>query len=342
MLSLQYLHPPRLHQDGIFPPTPLLHQAGSSLYQPLHHQSGYPFHPEDFRMFFSSIHPTTTRWPLSLLRWGVAKPSQVYFGGRIRGMSAMKTEEEVGSLIEYEFRVINLGKPLKSFGTASLNIQWPKESSVGKWLLYLMKINTKGLQLVTCSPEREINPLRLSEESTSTRRKRELEERRPSDGSKVSLFTDKRKHKILSCSGDARCVEMKCPLQGLDSTAVIVLKSRLWNSTFLEDYASYNYLDIIVKASISLDVSANNIVLKNAETQVRLTVFPETTATPFGGVPWWIILVAVLAGILMLALLVLLLWKCGFFKRTKKDEYDAAIHKAEIHTQPSDKLSTEA
>ncbi|XDV31478.1 hypothetical protein PO909_034142 [Leuciscus waleckii] len=264
---------------------------------------------------------------------GVAKPSQVYFGGRIRGMSAMKTEEEVGSLIEYEFRVINLGKPLKSFGTASLNIQWPKESSVGKWLLYLMKINTKGLQLVTCSPEREINPLRLSEESTSTRRKRELEERRPSDGSKVSLFTDKRKHKILSCSGDARCVEMKCPLQGLDSTAVIVLKSRLWNSTFLEDYASYNYLDIIVKASISLDVSANNIVLKNAETQVRLTVFPETTATPFGGVPWWIILVAVLAGILMLALLVLLLWKCGFFKRSKYEDSVPKYHAVRIRKE---------
>ncbi|XP_058643970.1 integrin alpha-6 isoform X3 [Onychostoma macrolepis] len=272
---------------------------------------------------------------------GVAKPSQVYFGGEVKGMSAMKTEEEVGSLVEYEFRVINLGKPLKSFGTASLNIQWPKESSVGKWLLYLMKINTKDLQLVTCSPEREINPLRLSE-STSTRRKRELEERKPSEGSKTSLFPDKRKHKILSCSGDARCVEIKCPLQGLDSTAVIILKSRLWNSTFLEDYVSYNYLDIIVKASISLDVSAKNIVLKNPQTQVRLTVFPETTVTPFGGVPWWIILVAVLAGILMLALLVLLLWKCGFFKRAQKDEYDAAFHKAEIHTQPSDKQSTEA
>lgn len=273
---------------------------------------------------------------------GIAKPSQVYFGGEVRGMSAMKTEEEVGNLVEYEFRVINLGKPMKSFGTASLNIQWPKESSLGKWLLYLMKINTKDLQLVTCSPEREINPLRLSEESTSTRRKRELEGRKPSEGSKTSLLPDKRKHKILSCSGDARCVEIKCPLQGLDSTAVIILKSRLWNSTFLEDYVSYNYLDIIVKASISLDVSAKNIVLRNPETQVRLTVFPETTVTPFGGVPWWIILVAVLAGILMLALLVLLLWKCGFFKRAQKDEYDAAFHKAEIHTQPSDKKSTEA
>ncbi|KTF92491.1 hypothetical protein cypCar_00029047 [Cyprinus carpio] len=235
---------------------------------------------------------------------GVAKPSQVYFGGEVRGMSAMKTEEEVGSLVEYEFRVINLGKPLKSFGTASLNIQWPKESSVGKWLLYLMKINTRDLQLVTCSPEREINPLRLSEDSTSTRRKRELEERKPSEGSKTSLIPDKRKHKIL-------------------------------------DYVSYSYLDIIVKASISLDASAKNIVLKKPETQVRLTVFPETAVTPFGGVPWWIILVAVLAGILMLALLVLLLWKCGFFKRTQKDEYDAAFHKAEIHAQPSDKQSTE-
>ncbi|TRY90453.1 hypothetical protein DNTS_011814 [Danionella cerebrum] len=273
---------------------------------------------------------------------GVAKPSQVYFGGAIKGMSAMKSEAEVGSSIDYEFKVINLGKPLKSFGTASLSIQWPKENAVGKWLLYLVKIHTKGLESVRCSPEREINPLKLSEESRSTRKKRELEERRPPEPTKTSLFTDKRKHKILSCSGDTRCVEIRCPLQGLDSTAVFVLKSRLWNSTFLEDYTSYNYLDIIVRASISLDVSAKNIVLKNPETQVRLTVFPETMVAPFGGVPWWIILVAVLAGILMLALLVLLLWKCGFFKRAQKDEFDAAFHKAEIHAQPSDKHSTEA
>lgn len=35
-----------------------------------------------------------------------------------------------------------------------------------------------------------------------------------------------------------------------------------------QDYVSYNYLDIIVKASISLDVSAKNIVLKKPEAQV--------------------------------------------------------------------------
>ncbi|TSM68891.1 Integrin alpha-6 [Bagarius yarrelli] len=192
----------------------------------------------------------------------VAKPSQVYFGGNVRGESAMKSEEEVGSLIEYEFRVMNLGKPLKSYGTAFINIQWPKESAVGKWLLYLVKVTSKGLEQITCLPENEINP------------------------------------------------------NGL-----------------IEDYASYNYLDLIVKASISLDVSAKNIVLKNPETQVRLTIFPENTVAQYGGVPWWIILVAVLAGILMLALLVLLLWKCGFFKRSKYDDSIPKYHAVRIRKE---------
>ncbi|XP_036422151.1 integrin alpha-6 isoform X1 [Colossoma macropomum] len=264
---------------------------------------------------------------------GVAKPSQVYFGGDVRGESAMKSEEEAGSLIEYEFRVINLGKPLKSFGTAFLNIQWPKESAVGKWLLYLVKISSKELEEITCSPESEINPLGLTEGSTLSRQKREIEESRLSEGNKISLFTERRKYKSLSCFGEARCVEIKCPLLNLDSSADIILRSRLWNSTFLEDYATYNYLDLIVKASISLDVSAKNIVLKNPETQVRLTVFPEYTVSHYGGVPWWIILVAVLAGILMLALLVLILWKCGFFKRSKNDDSVPKYHAVRIRKE---------
>uniref|UniRef100_A0A8C7HSH3 Integrin subunit alpha 6 n=1 Tax=Oncorhynchus kisutch TaxID=8019 RepID=A0A8C7HSH3_ONCKI len=252
---------------------------------------------------------------------GVARPSQVYFGGNVQGESAIKTEEEIGSLIDYEFRIINLGKPLKSFGTASLNIQWPKENVDGKWLLYLVKISTTGLEEIPCSPETEINSLKHIQ---------------------FEILTCD--HKILMCGNgyDSRCVVIKCPLLGLDSSAVISLRSRLWNATFLENYASLNYLDIIVKASISLDAPAKNMVLRNAETQVRVTVFPEKAVAQFGGVPWWIILVAVLAGILMLALLVFLLWKCGFFKRAP--QYDAAYHKAQIHVQPSDKeeLTTEA
>lgn len=266
---------------------------------------------------------------------GVAKPSQVYFGGTVVGEQAMKSEDEVGSLIEYEFRVINLGKPLKNLGTATLNIQWPKEISNGKWLLYLMKVESKGLEQVVCEPHNEINFLKLKE-SHNSRKKRELPEKQIDDSRTFSLFSE-RKYQTLNCSVNVRCVNIRCPLRGLDSKASLVLRSRLWNSTFLEEYSKLNYLDILVRASIDVTAAAQNIKLPHAGTQVRVTVFPSKTVAQYSGIAWWIILLAVLAGILMLALLVFLLWKCGFFKRNKKDHYDATYHKAEIHTQPSDK-----
>uniref|UniRef100_A0A8C7P9Q6 Integrin, alpha 6b n=1 Tax=Oncorhynchus mykiss TaxID=8022 RepID=A0A8C7P9Q6_ONCMY len=244
---------------------------------------------------------------LQLSLTGVAKPSQVYFTGEVKGESDMKSEGDIGSPIEYEFRVINLGKPLKTYGTASLIINWPKETMEGKWILYLVKMDSQGLEPTTCSPEREINPLPVKEVSNSRRRRAVGETDKP-EGT-IALLTDKRKYTTLSCEDGAKCVEIHCSLQGLDSNAVILLRSRLWNSTFLEEYSKLNYLDVIVKASLRVDGAAKNMVLRNAETQVRVTVFPERRVAQYGGLPWWIILVAILLGLLLLGLLVFLLWK---------------------------------
>ncbi|XP_048095453.1 integrin alpha-6 isoform X1 [Alosa alosa] len=266
---------------------------------------------------------------------GVPKTPQVYFGGDVKGESAMTSVEDIGSSIEYEFRIANRGRPLKSFGTASLNIQWPKESSVGKWLLYLVDIETEGLDQITCSPNAEVNPLGFPKESKPSRQKRAVEERKTREGGGLSsLFAEKRKYKTLTCNNGVKCVEIKCPLQGLDNTAVIRLRSRLWNSTFLEDYTTLSYLDLIFKASLSLDVSTQNIILRDAETEMKITVFPEKTVALYSGVPWWIILVAVLAGILMLALLVFLLWKCGFFKHAKYEDTVPRYHAVRIRKAP--------
>eukprot|EP00072_Mus_musculus_P058496 XP_011237611.1 PREDICTED: integrin alpha-6 isoform X2 [Mus musculus] len=262
---------------------------------------------------------------------GVAKPSQVYFGGTVVGEQAMKSEDEVGSLIEYEFRVINLGKPLKNLGTATLNIQWPKEISNGKWLLYLMKVESKGLEQIVCEPHNEINYLKLKE-SHNSRKKRELPEKQIDDSRKFSLFPE-RKYQTLNCSVNVRCVNIRCPLRGLDSKASLVLRSRLWNSTFLEEYSKLNYLDILLRASIDVTAAAQNIKLPHAGTQVRVTVFPSKTVAQYSGVAWWIILLAVLAGILMLALLVFLLWKCGFFKRSRYDDSIPRYHAVRIRKE---------
>ncbi|ETE65497.1 Integrin alpha-6, partial [Ophiophagus hannah] len=265
---------------------------------------------------------------------GVAKPSQVYFGGNIIGESAMKSEHEIGSLIEYEFRITNLGKPLKTFGTAFLEIMWPKELRGGKWLLYLVSIHSKELGELQCSPQNEINLLKV-QRSQNARIKREVAEKQTEGSQSFSLFRE-RKYKTLECNEEANCVNITCSLQGLDSKAVVVLRSRLWNSTFLEEFYKMSYLDIFVRARIGIS-AADNVKLANEATTVRVNVFPTKTVALYKEVPWWIILVAILAGLLMLALLVFLLWKCGFFKRDKKDHFDATYHKAEIHAQPSDK-----
>uniref|UniRef100_A0A8C1GTU9 Integrin, alpha 6b n=1 Tax=Cyprinus carpio TaxID=7962 RepID=A0A8C1GTU9_CYPCA len=260
----------------------------------------------------------TVKIQLLLSLSGIAKPSQVYFTGEVKGESAMKLATDVGSPIDYEFRVTNLGKPLKSFGTASMVIQWPKHNSQGKWLLYLMKMTSSGLDSFSCTNQNEVNKLGLKEPSES-RTKREIGETPAKEGT-ASLFTDKRKYIVLSCEDGAECITFRCPLAGMDSNAVISLRAYLWNSTFLEDYAKLNYIDIIVKASLDFKSSATNIQLKNEPALVRVTVFPEHRVAQYGGMPWWVLLVAILLGLLLLGLLVFLLWKCGFFKRSKYDD----------------------
>ncbi|KAJ8349883.1 hypothetical protein SKAU_G00250130 [Synaphobranchus kaupii] len=138
-----------------------------------------------------------------------------------------------------------------------------------------------------------------------------------------------------TCSNEARCVEIRCPLQALDSSAAISLRFRLWNNTFAEDYANWDYLNIVVKAFLRLDATAQNKVLRNSETKVIVAVFPEMLFLHYGRALWWIVLLGILAGLLMLALLVVLLWKCGFFSIAKEDQHTEACEKAKIHSPAS-------
>ncbi|KAL2087505.1 hypothetical protein ACEWY4_016333 [Coilia grayii] len=247
---------------------------------------------------------------------GVARPSQVYFSeGSGKGESAMSTESEIGSLIEYEFRIINLGKPLENYGRASLTIHWPKENHNGKYLLYLMSV-TSSLKGQTCTNTDAINPRGIKEEP-SARGKREIASAVGDEGT-ISARTD-RKNKTLSCTDGAKCMDIKCPLLGMISDADIRLKARLWNATFSEDYKDLNYLNILVKATLSLDRKSANYHLKNTEATASVTVFPERRMAQYSGLPWWIILVAILLGLLLLGLLIFLLWKCGFFGNKDDD-----------------------
>ncbi|XP_037703062.1 integrin alpha-7 isoform X3 [Choloepus didactylus] len=278
------------------------------------------------------LHPVSARarvfieLPLSIT--GVATPQQLFFSGVVRGERAMRSERDVGSKVKYEVTVSNQGQSLNTLGSAFLNIMWPHEIANGKWLLYPMRVELEGGQgpgkKGLCSPRPNI--LRLDMDSRD-RRRRELEQpeqQEPPEQLEPSTSwwpvssAEKKKNITLDCArGTANCVVFSCPLYSFDRAAVLHVWGRLWNSTFLEEYSAVKSLEVIVQANITVKSSIKNLLLRDASTVIPVMVYLDPVAVVAEGVPWWVILLAVLAGLLVLALLVLLMWKMGFFKRAR-------------------------
>ncbi|XP_040136447.2 integrin alpha-7 isoform X10 [Ictidomys tridecemlineatus] len=297
------------------------------------------------------LHPVSARarvfieLPLSIA--GVAVPQQLFFSGVVRGESAMRSERDVGSKVKYEVTVSNQGQSLNTLGSAFLNIMWPHEIANGKWLLYPMRVELEGGQgpgqKGLCSPRPNI--LRLDVDSRD-RRRRELEQLEQQEPREQLAPTtswwpvssaEKKKNVTLDCArGTANCVVFSCPLYSFDRAAVLHVWGRLWNSTFLEEYSAVKSLEVIVRANITVKSSIKNLLLKDASTVIPVMVYLDPMAVVAEGVPWWVILLAVLAGLLVLALLVLLLWKCGFFHRSSQSSsFPTNYHRAHLAVQPS-------
>ncbi|KAI1899993.1 hypothetical protein AGOR_G00067640 [Albula goreensis] len=282
--------------------------------------------------------------PLSV--GGSANPHQLFFSGTVKGESAMKTVEEVGSAVEYTFQVNNPGKPLQSFGSAFLNIMWPHELANGKWLLYPTGFKFEGHPHTHCVT---VNPLGLHHGNHThpahlkARRKGRshlTEEGQVMTKSSIDRTTpavaasERRKSLQLDCLlGSARCTLFQCPLHGFSGSAHLKIQARLWNSTFLEEFPSVSALELIVRANITVKSSIKHLVLGNAASQVSVTIYPEHALTDQSWIPWWIILIAVLAGNLVLALLVCILWKCGFFQRAQYKDTVPQYHAVKIPRQ---------
>ncbi|KAM3846131.1 integrin alpha-7 isoform 2-T2 [Vipera latastei] len=273
--------------------------------------------------------------PLSIT--GLPEPKQLFFSGVVRGESAMKKESDVGSPVSFTVMVSNRGQSLSTLGSAFLYLMWPYEISNGKWLLYPLKMEllSHSQQRSTCTPNP--NPLGLAlEPPPQGRKKRETEQTEMSSPSLT--YWKGRKNATLDCVlGTARCLLYKCPLYSFDRSAVLTIWARLWNSTFLEEFAHMKSVEVIVRANISVSSAIRNLVLRDATTQIPVTVYLDPVVALTRGVPWWIILIAVLAGILVLGLLVSILWKCGFFKRTSQvSKYSTNYYRARLAMQPSD------
>ncbi|KAM9837635.1 integrin alpha-3b [Aulostomus maculatus] len=274
---------------------------------------------------------------------------QTKFGGTVMGESAMVNTSDVGSLVEFTFNVNMRGQPLGDLGTLAVEFEWPFEVANGKWLLYLTKIVTTGESETECTPPGNVvNLLNLTlSESGSKRVKRQIRVDDHDDSTqpqiikpqaKITLLTPRKESYLLECSkGTARCVTFTCPLLNMTNSAKIYVRSRLWNSTMLEDYP--NSLWVKVKGQVTLKLITDKPTIKMDSQTTEFSVDIEPTAgveIPYE-LPLWIIISAAVAGILLLGIIILILWKCGFFQRASRREmYEAKAQKAEMKIQPSE------
>ncbi|XP_029913611.1 integrin alpha-3-like [Myripristis murdjan] len=272
----------------------------------------------------------------------IEQPGHAYFSGHVIGESAVRSTSDIGSPLNFTFQVDVIGKPLGHLGSLEVEFDWPWEVANGKWLLYLTEILLDGTSEPRCVPPGNIvNPLNLKL-AEQLRRRRSLEvkeeEQRGETPAAISLQGPRRRSFTLDCvHGAARCVKFICPLVNMNNSATLRVRARLWESTMTEDYREAWSVTVQGRATLKLLTDKRAIKMTTQSTEFMLDVRPEQAEELDAGAPLWIIVLSALAGVLLLAAICLLLWKCGFFRRAStRETYEAKTQKAERRSQPSE------
>ncbi|XP_045133260.1 integrin alpha-PS2-like isoform X4 [Portunus trituberculatus] len=144
----------------------------------------------------------------------------------------------------------------------------------------------------------------------------------------------------ISNCGMTHCIRIRCtagPLEEQDIVFVYV-RSRLVLAT-LQEASLYPYDDVSISSRMvarvtSLPYGVNPRDLEVKTKDVTTPVSPAKSLDEAPAVPWWVIILAVLAGILILLLIILILWKCGYFKRHRPEQSGNAADDAQPLNPP--------
>lgn len=132
----------------------------------------------------------------------------------------------------------------------------------------------------------------------------------------MTLRPDDVKRGAIPDCGACKLATLTCSLRPSDASQVNV-SLVLWKPTFVK--TRFSSLNLTVRAELRSENSS--LVLSPGNQHRQLAIQISKDALP-GRVPLWVILLSAFAGLLLLTLLILALWKVGFFKRPLKKKME--------------------
>ncbi|XP_042343836.1 integrin alpha-2-like [Plectropomus leopardus] len=206
-------------------------------------------------------------------------------------VTEVKSLDDIGQEFNFTVKVSTSNFPISLL---YLTIALPVATKGGNPLLYLTSVDTQTGGAMSCDSSGLVDHLKIG---VGTRRASFSEE-------------NLRGTKKLDCES-AKCDYIKCILKDteLKSDYYVKVKTRIWHGTFVT--ASYLTTELISSVDVeTFDPKLLSIPLKQLPVVVTINKPGEKADVPVG-----VIVGSVIAGLLLLALAVGLLWKFGFFKR---------------------------
>uniref|UniRef100_A0A672Y6A8 Uncharacterized protein n=1 Tax=Sphaeramia orbicularis TaxID=375764 RepID=A0A672Y6A8_9TELE len=227
-------------------------------------------------------------------------------------------EDDVGPQVTHIYELHNSGP--SSIREAELQVGWPARFR-DENLLYAMEIQTDGP--ISCRTNTSLNPLGLQISALQDTPEllgflKNTSNPSPHRHKRAVTAAQNYTGKTLNCT-NISCLRVMCVVGRLDrgQSAVVKIRSRLWAHTFLQRRNDPYILNSTVSFMvIAMPYRIRPTTLPQHSTSMGTLVLWGTPDVSFA-VPLWVIVLAILLGLLVLAMLTLAMWKCGFFDRAR-------------------------
>ncbi|XP_075886589.1 integrin alpha-V isoform X1 [Nelusetta ayraudi] len=239
--------------------------------------------------------------------------------------------DDIGPQIVHVYELLNSGP--STISKASLEVDWPHQFSNGS-LLYITSFDTEGP--INCTSDTLINPLNVSNPLSSAKntsgpppRDRETEGRSQNSGARKRREVEARDTlgdmQTLDCSS-AHCLRLRCQVGRLEQrkNAILFIYSRLDVNNFLRtENQNRSYLVRSTASFSVIEMPYKNLEVELPANSTTVGLSVVWVAEPPPPVPGWVVALAILAGLLLLALLIFVMYKLGFFKRVRPPQEDS-------------------